>query len=130
MAYRKQVSKCQIRWLILCTINSMHAFKFYRMKCQVSYCDNYNIKAYSGMYYDCLKDSTEFHYFCDDHANQLECPIHFDGRRWCEVTECNNLAKKYTRITYTCLSEGDYHFFCNTHYQSVNCKIHSTGYRR
>ena len=81
------------------------------------------------MYYDCLGDE-EYHYYCDEHARQLKCPVHDSGRRWCEVTSCDHLAKKYTRITYTCLMESDCHSFCNKHYKSVNCEVYPYGYRR
>lgn len=101
----------------------------HRKKCQAPLCDSFNVTAYSCMYYDCLGDE-EYHYYCDEHARHLKCPVHVDGRRWCEVSTCNNLAKKYTRITYSCLTESDCHFFCNRHYDSVNCYVHPEGYRR
>ena len=81
------------------------------------------------MYYNCLGEE-EYHYFCEEHACMLHCPIHNGGRKWCEVTSCNNLARKYTRITYSCLTDSDYHFFCDFHSQFVNCQLHSTGHKR
>jgi len=112
-------------------INNMQLvlYNYYRIKCQVFNCYDYNIKAYSCIFYDCLGPN-EFHFFCDEHANQFKCPIHPNGERWCEVTDCEKPAKKYTRITYSCLGEGDYHFFCTKHYHNVDCTIHSYGYRR
>lgn len=71
-----------------------------RKKCQAPTCDSFDIKAFSDMYYDCLGEE-EYHYFCEVHACMLQCPIHDDGRKWCEVASCNNLARKYTRTTYT-----------------------------
>ena len=102
---------------------------FYSKKCEVFTCGSYDIKAYSDMYYDCLGEE-EYHYFCDEHACQLYCPIHADGRRWCEVASCNNYANTYTRTTYSCLKEGDYHFFCDFHSQFVNCQLHTAGFKR
>lgn len=81
------------------------------------------------MYYDCLAEE-EYHYFCDEHACRLNCPIHTKGRRLCEVASCDCWANKYTRTAYSCLKESDYHFFCNFHSQHVNCKLHTTGFKR
>ena len=61
---------------------------FYSKKCEVLTCGSYDIKAYSDMYYDCLGEE-EYHYFCDEHACQLYCPIHADGEdgvKWQAVT--------------------------------------------
>ena len=61
------------------------------------------------MYYNCLEEQ-QYHYFCEEHASRLHCPVDNNGRRWCEVKSCNRLARKYTIIMYNCLTESDYHF--------------------
>ena len=102
----------------------------YRKKCQVPECDRYDIIPYDHMYYTCLDDERDYHYFCEYHAKELNCPIHQKGQKNCEAMHCESMAKKYTRTTYTCLEISEYHFFCDEHHSTVNCQIHHTEYKR
>ena len=50
---------------------------------------------YNHYYFTCLQES-EYHFLCKKHGNQLECSIHYEGRRQCEVRGCYGWAGKYS----------------------------------
>ena len=98
-------------------------------RCDAINCENTAKWKYSSWYYTCLEDG-QYHYFCNEHANNIVCPQHPRyGKRLCEVYGCGEIAQKYVgRIWSNC--PVSYHFYCGYHFGLRNCPIHKTSFKR
>ena len=100
--------------------------------CEVPRCEgNEGFQTFTSSDYTCLAGN-ENHTFCNQHNHSIRCPVHARGRRRCEMPDCLNEAKKYSRNHFTCLLVNQYHFFCDIHAgrKGTPCPVHPQHYRR